>query len=108
LDCRFPKTKTRSAAILLDEIDAGRFERLANDLQRRPSRFASSGFELMNRDNPDPSRVGKILLAPRQETTRCSALGRIDHVSVNAGFVDLLQICKKFMDISDVLTYKHN
>jgi hypothetical protein len=78
---RLSKAQAWSATVLVDELDAGRLERLANDFQRRPSWLARSGLELMDRHDAHPGRIGKFLLAPRQETTSCSALGGVHHGS---------------------------
>jgi hypothetical protein len=40
-----------SPAIFIDELDAGFFECLANDLKRRAARLVYSALKLTNRDN---------------------------------------------------------
>ncbi len=51
-----------AAAILGDELDAGRFKRSANCLQRGVARLGRGGFKLANGDDSDARGLGQILL----------------------------------------------
>jgi hypothetical protein len=62
---RFSKPNTGATAVLVDELDAGTFERALDYLQRRAAWRARSGFQLVNRNDTDTGFTSKILLAPR-------------------------------------------
>jgi len=78
---RLSKTYTGAAAVLVDEFDAGRFQRLADNLQSRATWFVLSTLELTNCDNPHARLFGQFMLAPIKETPGRPALARRDHQS---------------------------
>jgi hypothetical protein len=75
----FPEANPRPSAVLVDELDAGRFERTSNDLKRRTTWLTYSGLELMHRDNADACLPRQLLLVPSKEAACCSALCWRDH-----------------------------
>ena len=53
-----------SAAVLVDELDAGGLERTADHVKRGTPRFVSVRFKLTDRDNANACFVCKKTLAP--------------------------------------------
>ena len=76
---RRSQSNTRSPTILVDEPDAGLFERPPYCCERRPSRFAGSSFELMHGYNSNARRLSKILLTPRKKPAASPRLLGCDH-----------------------------
>jgi hypothetical protein len=71
--------QARAATVLVNEFDAGGFERAPDDIKGRPPRLVSSCLKLPYGDYPHPSFVGEYCLAPVEESSRRSALLRRDH-----------------------------
>jgi hypothetical protein len=69
-----------TAAISIDEVDTCVLESAPNDLQSRASRARQSCFQLMHCQLAYTSFRCKVLLVPSQETARCPALCRGNHV----------------------------
>jgi hypothetical protein len=62
----------RAAAVIVDELDAGRFQTAVDNFKRRAARLAQSCFELAHRH--DTHACAECLLAPTKQAARCSAL----------------------------------
>jgi hypothetical protein len=75
------KPEARSPSILINELDAGRFESTPDDIDGRATWFAYARFELMHGHDSDSSGLRKIQLTPAQESSSRSTLGRCDHAS---------------------------
>jgi hypothetical protein len=80
-----PQPDTRAATILVDEFDAGLFESLPDDGQRRAARFGSTRLYLSNGYNADAGMICEILLTPIKEASRCPALLGGDHLHTMFG-----------------------
>ena len=76
---QFSQAYPGTAAVLVDEFDAGLFERLLHYDQRCTTRFAYPGFYLSNGHNTDPGMIGEVLLAPINESASCPTLCWGDH-----------------------------
>jgi hypothetical protein len=50
---RFSKSYTRATTVLVDELDAGGFERALDYIESRVSRRARAGLQLMDRHDTD-------------------------------------------------------
>jgi hypothetical protein len=70
----FLQPHSRPTAVLIDELDACRFECATNRLEGRAARLACTGFQLMDGHYPHLSAVSQFLLIPFQQAARCSAL----------------------------------
>ena len=90
----------RAATILVDELDARRFDRASNDLKRRTSWLTHSCLELMYRDNADACVLRQFLLVPSKEAACCSALCWRDHEG------NLPKISDSHNSIKNLLTRK--
>jgi hypothetical protein len=75
----FAQTDTRPATVFRDELDTCGFESAPHHVKSGPTGAARSIFQLMNRYGTYASSLGKILLAPRDESACCSALGCGNH-----------------------------
>jgi hypothetical protein len=71
--------QARAATVLVNEFDAGGFERTLDDIKGRPPRLMSSCLKLPYGDYPHPSFVGEFCLAPVKEPSRRPALLGRDH-----------------------------
>ena len=58
--CPGLRSRTRAAAIFVDELDAGGFQRLPNDFKYRAAPLAANLFELMDRHDTDLARSANI------------------------------------------------
>jgi hypothetical protein len=56
---------SRAAAVLVDELDAGRFKCPPNYIERCRSRLTDSSLKLMDSNNPNSSHFCERVLAPR-------------------------------------------
>ena len=68
-----------ATTVLVDELDAGRFESSGYNFDRRPTWVVSSCFELPNGYYADPRLSRQFCLAPIEEAARRPALSRRDH-----------------------------
>jgi len=73
------KAQPRAATVLINEFDAGGFERALDDIKGRPPRRMSSGLKLPYGYYSHPSSVGEFCLAPVKEPSRRPALLGRDH-----------------------------
>jgi hypothetical protein len=70
----FSQAHSGAITIGIDEFDPCGFERQADNNQRCPPRRRFAGFELVDRHNSDPCRMGELLLTPAKEAAGGSAL----------------------------------
>jgi hypothetical protein len=61
------KTRARASAILVDELNAGPFERSPDYVESRATRLTRTGFQLMHGYDSDSRFARKILLTPRKQ-----------------------------------------
>jgi len=73
------KSNTRTAAVLVDELDAGRLERSPNNIECRGPRLTTCSLKLMDGHNADTCFFRELILAPREKATSCPALFRSNH-----------------------------
>jgi hypothetical protein len=73
------QSHTGTPAVLLDELDAGRFQGAANDVKRRTTWLAYCRLQLMDGNNADTCLPRELLLVPSKESACCSGLRRSDH-----------------------------
>ena len=85
-----------ATAIFFDEFNTSGFKRTPYDLDSRSSRSGQSCFQLPNSNDSNPGPFGETLLAPVQESARCSALCWGHH---GCAF-DSGQFCRKTIDLS--------
>lgn len=64
---------TGTAAVHVNELDAGRFKRAPDHIQRGAPRFRSA-FELANGHHTHTRTIGKLLLRPIEKSPRGAAL----------------------------------
>jgi hypothetical protein len=76
---RLAKANASTSTVLIDEFDAGGFERLADNFESGPSGLMAPCLKLANRNDANAGMLGQFTLAPLDKTTRCSALCRSDH-----------------------------
>jgi hypothetical protein len=69
----------RPASVLIDELNAGRFESTPDDIDGRAARLARTSFKLMHGYDRDSSALCKIGLIPPQESACRSTLPGCDH-----------------------------
>jgi hypothetical protein len=93
--CALSKAHPGTAAVLVDEFDAGSFESLPQNNQGCTSRFGYTGLYLSNRHDTDPGLTGEILLAPIEEAARCPALRRCDHRANMTNWCDSINSVEK-------------
>jgi hypothetical protein len=72
----------RSAAVLVDELDAGGFECAPNDIQSCTTRLTNPDLELVHGYNADARRAREILLAPTDQASGGPALGWGEHLPI--------------------------
>src|SRR5580704_16369918 len=75
----FAQPHARAAAVFVDKFDAGSFKSAPNYIERRMARLTRTRFKLMDGNNPDLRLTCKLLLAPSNQTSSCSALRWRDH-----------------------------
>jgi hypothetical protein len=73
------ETDPRAAAVLIDELDAGGFERASNDLKCGAAWLTSCRLKLMHGHDAHARPLRKLLLAPCKKATGCPALSWGDH-----------------------------
>jgi hypothetical protein len=71
---RLTKAHTGTAAVFVNEFDAGVFKGASNDLKGGTPRLCHSRLELMNGHLAYTRSRCKILLIPCEKTSRCPAL----------------------------------
>jgi hypothetical protein len=74
--CRTSATARRVPTVPVEELDAGFFEGLENDVKRRATRLVYSALKLTDSDIPNTGLLGQLLLAPIEQAACCSALAR--------------------------------
>jgi hypothetical protein len=62
--CGPSKADTGTAAVLVDEFDAGQFEGSPHNIKCRATRLAPLLFELMDSHDADARAISQVLLAP--------------------------------------------
>ncbi len=72
-------SETDSWLISVGELDAGRLKGALNHVERCPPRLAYSRLQLMHGHDPYASLLSKLVLAPSEQSPRCSALSRGKH-----------------------------
>jgi hypothetical protein len=87
----------RSAAVLIDQFDAGQFKGPLNDLKSRAARGTLSRFELANRHDPHACLVSQLLLGPIEQAPSGPALCRRNHGAPNS---TILMLLAKYDEIS--------
>ncbi len=92
---------TGAAAICVDELDAGRFKSLPNNLKRRPAGVTRSGLQLMDGHDPDPGLFCQELLAPSEQTPGRPALSRCEHT------LSVARMWEFFNSIKNLLNYRN-
>ncbi len=65
-----------TAAVLRNKFDAARLETPLHHVERGPTRLMTAGLQLANGHHTDASLFRKLLLAPIQQTSSRSTLGR--------------------------------
>jgi hypothetical protein len=76
---RVPQPHAGAAAVTADQLNARPRQRPLNDVECRPPRSGSSGFELANGHHPNPGLVSQLLLGPVQKTAGSPALCGGEH-----------------------------
>jgi hypothetical protein len=102
---RLSQSNTGSAAVFVDEFDAGLLKGASYSLECRTSRFARPGFELVHCYNSDAGCVSKLLLAPPEKPAAGPALLGRDHPLLDAGFAIFLQFHRKSIDLWKHIIY---
>jgi hypothetical protein len=74
-----PKSNSDTAAVVLNEFYPSGFQRVTNHDQCRPTRLIDASFQLADRDDPDLGLPCEVSLAPIEEASGGSALGRRNH-----------------------------
>jgi hypothetical protein len=74
-----PQPDPGSPTVPVEELDAGHFERLENDVKRRATRLVYTALKLTDRGNRYTRLLGQFLLAPIKQTACRSALARRNH-----------------------------
>ena len=77
--CALPKSYSRTAAVLVDELDAGIFKGPPNDIEGGAPRAARACFQLMDSDDSYTRLSREILLAPVKKPSSRPRLRRCDH-----------------------------
>jgi len=96
---------SRASTIFVDEFDARSFERVPNDLERRATRPARAGFQLMDGNNPNASFVCKVLLAPIKQAAGRATLCRGDHLVRMAQPNDSYNSIRKLLTPTQYIIY---
>ena len=68
-----------TAAVFVDELDAGRFKGAPNDVKRRVTRLTYPSFQLVHSHDAHFRAPREFLLVPTKQSAGCSALSWCDH-----------------------------
>ena len=92
---------TGAAAVLVDELHAGRFESSLQHIKCRAARVTGARLKLPNGYDADARVLRELLLGPVEETARSPTLVRRDHDATMQKSIDSIN------SVEIGLTYLH-